>query len=292
MNRNREAEDMDALDRELARMAAETQDPPEDFHQQWTERIRAEAETKQGAARKERRRQWRYVLSAAAVFVFLITGTLLTRNQKNGKETSEILLREESAEVTADGALEGTEAAGVSEPDGAEEAALSEEYEAEEGIEGGPGTSNEAILYAMEAEEEDAEEADLGIPEMYAYSAAQDVEKTIEGGGLAAFGTALANSAPVTETSAKESADFPQENNVLIAGPDTAGTEEEDLPVTGDAQEDAEEQPGLAQETLEFLKDMGAFILKALPFILGAAALAFAAAVIDRVIREKRGKKS
>ena len=67
-------------DRILEVMARETPDMPADFHARWTEAIREEAKQQQKTAKQqESRRQWRYVLSAAAVFVFLIGGTLLTR---------------------------------------------------------------------------------------------------------------------------------------------------------------------------------------------------------------------
>ena len=68
------------LDAKLAQMAEETPEVPEDFHARWTEQIRKEAAEKtQNGKKRESRRQWRYVLSAAAVFVFLIGGTLLVR---------------------------------------------------------------------------------------------------------------------------------------------------------------------------------------------------------------------
>ena len=75
-----ENKDTALLDRELARMAGETPEVPADFHARWTEQIRAEGAKQKTESKKESRRQWRYILSAAAVFVFLIGGTLLTRN--------------------------------------------------------------------------------------------------------------------------------------------------------------------------------------------------------------------
>ena len=77
MNRERKDE-LTELDLELAKMAQETPEMPADFHARWTEAVRAEAAGQQTEKKHETRRQWRYILSAAAVFVFLIGGTLRT----------------------------------------------------------------------------------------------------------------------------------------------------------------------------------------------------------------------
>ncbi len=80
MNRDRSEEQLSELDRELAQMAQDVPDMPADFHARWTEQIRAEAGQAKTESRKENRKQLRYVLSAAAVFILLIGGTLLTRD--------------------------------------------------------------------------------------------------------------------------------------------------------------------------------------------------------------------
>lgn len=76
--------DFSALDEELARMAEETPEVPEDFHDNWTKMIRKEAavsspETTNVKSRTGRG-QLRYILSAAAAFVVLIGGVVLARN--------------------------------------------------------------------------------------------------------------------------------------------------------------------------------------------------------------------
>ena len=83
MSTNRNEEQLNELDRELAQMAQDVPEMPADFHARWAEQIRAEAGQAEAETRKENRRQWRYVLSAAAVFIFLIGGTLITRNAGN-----------------------------------------------------------------------------------------------------------------------------------------------------------------------------------------------------------------
>ena len=76
--------DFSALDEELARMAEETPEVPEDFHENWTRMIREEAaagkpETETAEPRKVRG-QLRYIMSVAAAFVILIGGVVLARN--------------------------------------------------------------------------------------------------------------------------------------------------------------------------------------------------------------------
>ena len=87
-------EDMTELDRMLAQMAQETPEMPADFHARWTEAVRAEAGQKKTEKQQDSRRQWRYILSAAAVFVFLIGGTLLTRSMDQKDRTNKAAVTE------------------------------------------------------------------------------------------------------------------------------------------------------------------------------------------------------
>lgn len=94
------ANDMDfsVLDRELACMAAETPAMPADFHAGWVQKVRetaaesterssAESSPKKGNSRK----QWRYLISTAAVFVLVIGSILLPRilNRTSTEPTGE-----------------------------------------------------------------------------------------------------------------------------------------------------------------------------------------------------------
>ena len=75
--------DFSALDEELARMAEETPEVPEDFHENWTRMIREEAGAGEPAAAVKPRKgrgQLRYILSAAAAFVILVGGVVIARN--------------------------------------------------------------------------------------------------------------------------------------------------------------------------------------------------------------------
>ena len=119
MTENRE--DLVALDRMLEQMAKETPEMPADFHARWTEAIRAEAgeapRTETGKHR-EGRRQLRYILSAAAVFIFLIGGTLLTRSMNQtdlvNKPAAVVPAEKTDAAVTA---IEKTDETGAVRPE-------------------------------------------------------------------------------------------------------------------------------------------------------------------------------
>ena len=85
-------------DRILAQMAQETPEMPADFHDRWTRAVREEAAGRKRAEKhSESRRQWRYLLGAAAVFVFLIGGTLLTRSPGKNNRTESTLKKTETA---------------------------------------------------------------------------------------------------------------------------------------------------------------------------------------------------
>ena len=76
------------LDDALAAMAEEVPPMPADFHDRWMSAVRAEAGNTAPAAEEGPRKapvslaRWTRILSVAAVFVFLIGGTLVYRNSK------------------------------------------------------------------------------------------------------------------------------------------------------------------------------------------------------------------
>lgn len=70
---------LDGLQDDLARLSDDVPPLPEDFHQAWTDRVEEAAmENKPESSRP--RRQWTRLLSAAAAVVFVLGGTLLTRD--------------------------------------------------------------------------------------------------------------------------------------------------------------------------------------------------------------------
>ena len=120
MTENRE--DLAALDRMLEQMAQDTPEMPADFHARWTEAIRAEAGEQprtESEEHREGRRQLRYILSAAAVFIFLIGGTLLTRsmNQTNAANNAAVTWVPAAEEDAAAPAVEEAEETALMRPE-------------------------------------------------------------------------------------------------------------------------------------------------------------------------------
>ncbi len=295
------AEDWAALDRELAQMAQETPKMPDDFHARWTEQVRAEARQAQRKARTESRRQWRYILSAAAVFIFLIGGTLLTRSRRTNdltvnsaaapRETAaptagnmETNIAEDyAAGVTAEGAGTAVLAdMAQEEPETAEQevgaapegdwfAQLFRKEESSAAKEGAAAYAVNGAAPAYDAAEEAAEADTYAAPEE-----AETAEEPMAAKGAAKSANA-ANSAAVKPTAAPTAVPAPEPTAAPTAEP---------------APEPAAAGPASEPETREspfvsFLKDLGIFTLKTL----GVAACAAVPAFAIGMIRRKRGKK-
>ena len=292
MTENRE--DPAMIDRMLETMAQETPEMPADFHARWTEQIRAEAAKAREDTRQESRRQWRYILSAAAVFVFLIGGTLLTRNQKKNEKVNSVPMVQDSivenaAGGSAPGAAPEPGEAAEGEADGGMPMMAFEDMAVPvtEGEEMGNGTDSAVLMEESEtlyaAYEEDGEEPD---------SAAYDAE-AMEAPDLAAEAPAVnmaaesAKAVSFAAGSARESAEAPEElpTSAPTASPTAAATA---CPTATPAATPAEEENGF----VSFLKDLGIFTLKTLAVAAAAAALAFLGAVICRGLKKrKNGKK-
>lgn len=116
--------DFSALDAELAKMAEETPEVPEDFHENWTRMIREEAAAGRPAAAVKPRKgrgQLRYILSAAAAFVILVGGVVIARNNglMQGKTSapeppvtaSNMLMAEDTVQEAAESVYDDAEAA-------------------------------------------------------------------------------------------------------------------------------------------------------------------------------------
>ena len=260
MTENRE--NTAALDRMLEQMARETPEMPADFHARWTEAIRAEAgeapRTETGKHR-EGRRQLRYILSAAAVFIFLIGGTLLTRSMNQTD------LVNKPAAVT-EAPAEKTDAA-VPAMEEANDKSASNESSVKAG--GGAAMNAEADMavgavmesnMAATDSREYAEEADMAV---------EDAEEE----------NALQMAAPTaTETAAPTATAVPTATAAPTTEPTLAPTTE---PTAA---------PAAESEFVSFLKDLGSFTLKTLAVAAAAAALAFGAAAIHKALK-KRGQK-
>lgn len=282
MTENRE--NTAALDRMLEQMARETPEMPADFHACWTEAIRAEAgeapRTETGKHR-EGRRQLRYILSAAAVFIFLIGGTLLTRSMNQtdlvNKPAAVVPAEKTDAAVTA---MEKTDETGAVRPEIQTGAAVqSNDMDAVQ-------IAEDANAFA--AMEAPAAEADSGA--LMAASSAKSAsnESSVKAGGGAAM-NAEADMAVGTAMDTYAARDYAEEADMAMEDAE----EEEALPTTEPTLAPTAEPtaaPAAESEFVSFLKDLGSFTLKTLAVAAAAAALAFGAAAIHKALK-KRGQK-
>ena len=282
MTENRE--NTAALDRMLEQMAREAPEMPADFHARWTEAIRAEAgevpRTETGKHR-EGRRQLHYILSAAAVFIFLIGGTLLTRSMNQtdlvNKPAAVVPAEKTDAAVTA---IEKTDETGAVRPEIQTGAAVqSNDMDAVQ-------IAEDANAFA--AMEAPAAEADSGA--LMAASSAKSAsnESSVKAGGGAAM-NAEADMAVGTAMDTYAARDYAEEADMAMEDAE----EEEALPTTEPTLAPTAEPtaaPAAESEFVSFLKDLGSFTLKTLAVAAAAAALAFGAAAIHKALK-KRGQK-
>ena len=264
--------DLAELDRELAQMAEEVPPMPDDFHENWMKAVRAEAAKTQnqgpaaakpeGKAVRMASSPWFRALSMAAVFVFLIGGTLAYRSSK--KRIAPVA-RQEAQDPAAAGAQDAAqpvlEMAGEEAADSAMEAM---EEESEEEIVFYEDGFSMPMAESCEEAASDGEETDAEEEEPAAMNAAvPQLRKE------AAAGTAMPGENAGSET---------------IAAMKTA---EEETPEEIPAPEaSAEASEGFLQAFGGFMADMGAFLLAALPYLAG---LALVAAVIA-LVRRRGGK--
>lgn len=277
------------LDAELAQMAEEVPPMPADFHEKWMNAVRSEAQQSASAVENTETKapvsliRWTRILSIAAVFVFLIGGTILYRNSQ--KTLTSAAFRTEaknsvmlSVEAPAAGAIpEEREETEAPEKDAAEGAVMIAAESAEtEMVMEEYAVPNEAASYDAgdyAAEYDDAEEsvmyeevqADPG-----AYEAAPMV--AMKGAEMPAA-TLMPTEAPtihVTESAPEEEEASEEE---------TAGKTEEE---SGQEAETAQKEAGLIQQAGLFLRDMGSFLLAALPYLLVLAVPAVAALILRR----------
>ena len=280
------------LDRELEQMKRETPEVPADFHDRWMAAVRKEAEEDKatgqslqapaGTAAEETQQrpetahtqkkgipQWPRILSVAAVAVFLIGGTLLTR----GKLNPTILQTNEAPQAAP---AETAIVAG-----GSTDAMNSVQAQAF-GYRADVSATNALPDDRMKTEEAEEATEDLFVGEAYAYAVdSYAMEETAERSAEA--GDDAAEAAEVTVEAGNEDAEA--EEAAAEAGNDAAEAKED----TRKAGETKEQPETFLEQVGAFFLDMGRFILYALPVILGAAALAVIVALIDR--RRKKGEQ-
>ena len=273
------------LDAALAQMAEEVPPMPADFHARWMNAVRAEAGSTAPAEEPVRKQpvsivRWTRILSVAAVFVFLIGGTLLYRNSKKSLTSSVPFAAEERK--AAETVVEPAAGAVTEEAEEAEEAKETEE------------TVVEAPLMAEFYAQDAAADGTAGAPAkeeteekqaLKAAGAVQNVFAAAPNAEPAAEEADYAMDAAFEEESAMEEAVYdaaaeaamPAPTAMLTPEPTAAPTPEQTAVPTVEP-----EQTGFLPAAGAFFTDMGDFLLAALPYLLVLAVPAVTALVIRR----------
>ncbi len=283
------------LDAALAQMAEEAPPMPADFHARWMNAVRAEADSTAPAEEPAPKNTLSVVrltriLSIAAVFVFLIGGTLLYRNSKKSLTSSVPLAAEkqENAETVDEPAAEpAVEAAAGAVMEEAEEAAaeeplMMESYMQAAAVDGAAGAPEEA-------EDRQDLKAAGAVPNTFA---AASKTKPAEAAGIDAEEADYAmEAAEFEEEPAMEAAVYEAAEEAAVPAPTEAPTPEPTAaptsvptaePTAVPTDEPEPEQAGFLPAAGSFFTDMGDFLLAALPYLLVLAVPAVAALVIRR----------
>lgn len=243
------------LDLELTEMAEEVPPMPADFHANWMKAVREEAAKQQEPARQPAGKivaftkgPWFRALSAAAVFVFLIGGTMLYRA---GKGTVTPSYKTEMR---------------VAEPE--------------------TNTADAGETEAMAAGE--TEDAAIGAPEGAGSLAAEPdaagetaVKAEKEAPSMGISGNAVGKTTFEADANAVHKAASETLQEEAAAEAPAAETAEAPAPAPAPEQVPVPEQPPtLLQQAGSFLSDMGAFLLSVWPWLAGAAVILAACAVV------------
>ena len=278
------------LDEVLALMAEEVPPVPADFHEKWTKAVRAEAEKSETEPEKANNsrvvliNRWTRILSVAAVFVFLIGGTLVYRSSRPAVtiERPAAEKREETGKANEKPAQEDSGA--VFEMEEAQEAES-------EAVEAPVAESYES--YAAEPEEADAamEASEAEAPMLNLSVAGAANKKAAEQMDMAAE--------EAVEVAAEEAAEEPV-NDAAVPVPTvqmTPAPTPEPVPESKEAETvvpEAEtteavkaETAGFGQVVGDFFRDMGAFLLTVWPYLLILAVPAGAALIWKKKKKHK-----
>ena len=284
-------ENREELDRLLEEMAEETPEMPADFHARWTKQIQEEQKTRRHS---ERTRQTRYILSAAALFVFLVGGTLITRgwNKRNQAVTAPAPQAQVMYSVDAAGsnalkadvlqaAEEREEAAEADNAAPMEEAPVMAAQMKE-----ASGMAGNAAEDAAEAAEEEVFYEVAEAPDMMMAEAAESAAEE-EVYGEAAEAPAMKEAA---KDAAAKRAEEPAE---AAAAAGTAETETAAVKETGKTEAAAKpaEAPKEENGFISFMRDFARFSLKALGVLAVIAAVAAAVIAGRRYISKNNSKK-
>ena len=256
------------LNNALEQLAEEVPPMPADFHDRWMNAVRAEAKKTAPAAETETREKtatlvrWTRMLSIAAVFVFLIGGTILYRNSR--KTLSAPYAAVENAALP-EAEKAPVMMAAVPEAPAAEEADLAAEAEEPD------------RMYAKSASSVNAA-ANAPVGEAPALTAGKAAEAADEAAPVWEDAEAEYEEEAAYEEAAPVPTEAPTE--VPTAVPTAAPTEAPDPEPT--AEPSGQEKTGFLSEAGAFFTDMGDFLLAALPYLLVLAVPAAAAVIIRR----------
>ena len=266
------------LDAALAQMAEEVPPMPADFHDRWMNAVRAEARNTAPAEEPERKHpvtvvRLTRILSAAAVFLFLIGGTLLYRNTKKTLSASVPPAATEEAEEAEEAAAETCMQTAAVESVVEETFVLKAAGAVQNAV---PAAAKEE---PAEAEESTADEADYFM-DAAVYEAAPAMEAPV-------FGAAedAAMPAPTYAPTPEPTASPTSRPTVSLTAAQTVALTA--VPAAGPAEKSEPEQAGFLPAAGEFFTDMGDFLLAALPYLLVLAV----PAVTALVIRRRKNKK-
>ena len=274
------------LDEALAQMAEEVPPMPADFHERWMSAVRAEAEKTGNAAPAEPApgkivslAHWTRILSVAAVFVFLIGGTLLYRNSKKSLSVPDAAEMREAAEAAVPAAPEAAEAPAA----GAEDGFADMEIAAEDTAAEAPVVYESYMQSA--AVNEAAETGGADYSEAAAMKAAGNALNVFAASDKAEEACDEAEEAAYdAEPAADEAAAVPAATMAPTAAPTPEMTA---APAPAEESEPAEGDSFL-QAAGAFFTDMGDFLLAALPYLLVLAV----PAVTALILRRKKSRRS
>ena len=163
------------LDALLDQMAEDVPPMPADFHDNWMSAIRTEAKQAAPAAEEKEEKKpvsivrWTRILSVAAMFVFLIGGTLLYRNTKGTMRPAMNAEKKEAAVMT--------EMAVTAVEEAAEEEAESEAYDPDRDAGNMPLSASIPMAAASDAAAADARSYEAEVNEAPAMAMGAAVEE-------------------------------------------------------------------------------------------------------------------
>lgn len=264
------------LDALLSEMAEEVPPMPADFHDKWMSAVREDAANKAPVKEETPDRtgtivRWTRILSVAAVFVFLIGGTLLYRSSKKTLSSAVMMTESRKTDAAENAALTAGAIMGAAEEEAMDAAAAGEAMEAAVMAESMEAAEEEAAWEAPDAEEAEAvydsflpAAGGAAVNSEPALFAAYEAAASVKGADDTAERKAsAAEKAPATEVPVP----------AATAAPTAAPTE---VPTAGPTEVPAEAETG------SFFADMGDFLSETWPYLLILAVPAVTASFLRR----------